>query len=324
MKFARRLGGNSDSITMADFESPSMRKVYEFVDRVAPTDLDVLLIGEPGVGKEVVARRIHARSRRAGRPFIKVAVERLSTASLDLEVMGFRPPGGSNGWTELDRRDGATLYFDEITELDHPAQAALLRLLLERERRTRAGAPAAAEARLLAASSADLRREAEAGRFRRDLLLFLQGVQIRIPPLRERRGDIPRLAEHLLRTLRAGQPGVERALKAEHYGHLIEYPWPGNVRELRDFLNRILASGDDPGAALKALPRRPNRNRPVFDGPPSLTEMARLAGERVERQLILKALEAAGWNRKLASKRLSISYRSLLNKMRKLGLREMG
>jgi DNA-binding NtrC family response regulator len=321
MSAVREIGGNnSEGTLLADLgNSSSMRKVHDFIDRVAPTDLDVLLIGEPGTGKEVVARTIHARSRRASRPFIKVEPSRLKPAP---ERSGFPLGRWPDGSPDLDRRDGATLYFDEITELDDSAQTFLLRLLLERDRRSRKAArDPSPESRILAATSRDLWKEAEAGRFRPDLLLHLQGLQIRIPPLRERLRDIPRLAEHLLRTMRPPRAGGADPIKAEHYGLLMEYPWPGNVRELRDFLGRLLASGENPAVALRALNRRPGRNGSLYAGGLSLAEMARRTSERVEKQVILKALDDAGWNRKLASERLGISYRSLIEKMRKLGLR---
>jgi NtrC-family two-component system response regulator AlgB len=237
-------------------DEESMRRVLEVAFKAAPSDATILLRGESGTGKGVLARAVHARSRRAGGPFITVNCPSLSAELLESDLFG-HVKGAFTGAVQdtvgkVAAAEGGTLFLDEVGELPAPLQPKLLRLLQERqyervgETRTRAS-----NARILAATNRDLAADVAAGRFREDLLYRLNVIEVVVPPLRARRGDVLPLAEHLLRFF-ARQTGRSiTGFSAEARAAIVRHPWPGNVRELRNAIERgvILCAGPEVGLA---------------------------------------------------------------------------
>jgi two-component system response regulator FlrC len=294
-------------------KDPAMRAVLAHLDKVAPTPATVLLTGESGTGKEVAARRIHARSPRAAGPFVAVNCAAVSEQLVESEMFGHEQ-GAFTGATgqrrgRFELADGGTLFLDEIGELPAGLQAKLLRVLQE-QRFERVGGTRtiAVDVRVIAATNRDLEAELRAGRFREDLFHRLAVFPVRLPPLRERPGDIEPLARHLLSGIarQLGRPGLR--LESDALAVLRTRPWPGNVRELRNALERaaILADGElvtagdlVPGPAAGAV-------EPAFDG--TLKDL--------EREAIRRALAATGGHRRQAAGRLGIGLRTLYDKLK--------
>ena len=302
--------GDGDDFVAAD---PASAPLVELIDRVAARDTTVLLLGESGVGKEVIARRIHARSRRKGSRFVAVNCGAIPHELFEGQVFG-HAKGAFSGAASAHRgffeeAHGGTLLLDEVGELPLPAQVKLLRALEER-RITRLGESreVPVDARVIAATNRRLDEEARAGRFREDLYFRLSVFPIRIPPLRERRGDIVPLGRSILRRL--GEGG--RALTDEARGALAAHGWPGNVRELRNVLERaVIIAGDGPIDA-RHLGLAAAGPAPAEAGPVTLSDL--------ERQAIVDALQASGGNRRMAAERLGIALRTLQYKLKELGL----
>ena len=296
---------------------PAMLAVVDQLKRVAGTEATVLLTGESGTGKEVAARAVHRWSKRSDGPFVAVNCAAISETLLESEMFGHRK-GAFTGATEtrrgrLELAEGGTLFLDEIGEMKPELQARLLRVLQDR-RFERVGGTRTIEAdvRWIAATNRDLDELMRDGRFREDLYHRLSVFPIRLPPLRERPGDVAPLCTFLLREVarRMARPALHLGEQAA--ATLAAHPWPGNVRELANVLERaaILADGDriDPehlllGTTARAAP----------DPPRSLAE--------VEEQAIRAALAAEGGNRKRAAARLGIGLRTLYDKIKLYGLR---
>ncbi|NLV45398.1 MAG: sigma-54-dependent Fis family transcriptional regulator [Candidatus Hydrogenedentes bacterium] len=292
-------------------ESPVMHEVFLQAHRVAQTDTTVLLLGESGVGKEVVASYIHGASTRAGRPWTVVDCSALPENLVESELFGHEK-GAFTGADKtrigrFQQADGGTLFLDEIGELPLPLQPKLLRVLESGAfQPVGSGKEAQVDVRLIAATNRDLEKEVEAGTFREDLYYRLNVFPIVIPPLRERHEDIPALAAMILKQYRKMlTPAAERLLMA--------YEWPGNTRELRNVLERasILTEGMRilpealPPALRNAVDRRP-ANSGVLVG-----NMA-----EIERQAIMEALEKTEGNKTRAAELLGISRRNLIYKLR--------
>jgi len=240
-------------------ESPAMKRVYAIIDRIAGSSVDVLVTGETGTGKELVARAIHARSRRSAGPFVPVDCGAIPDALMESELFGHE----RGAFTGADARrmglvefaDGGTLLLDEIGELGQPLQAKLLRVLQERRvRRVGARVESAVDARVVAATSRNLEAMVERGEFRRDLLYRINVIHIHLPALRERGDDIGLLAEHFAN--RAAQEVGRRVdgLSTDVYQVLRSYHWPGNVRELQNVVRRAIAMTQSRVASVEDLP----------------------------------------------------------------------
>ncbi len=300
-------------------ESPALTAVRQLIERVAATDTTVLVLGESGVGKELVAREIHRRSRRATGPFAVVHAAALPEALLESELFGHEKGAFTGavsarpGLVEL--AEGGTLFLDEIGEIPPALQVKLLRFLQSREfirlggRTTRR-----VDARLICATNRDLAAEVRAGLFREDLYYRLAVFPITVPPLRERPGDIALLARHILERL-----GCRRELEPAVLRLLQEHDWPGNVRELENVLERamILAAGEPIGPQHIQLPE-PVLARP--ENPASPRSPAALF--EVERSMVIDALRRAGGNKTKAARLLGITRRMLYTKLRNYGIEE--
>jgi DNA-binding NtrC family response regulator len=282
-------------------ESRAMAAVLATVERIAAADANVLIEGESGTGKGLIAQTIHQQSRRAQGPFLAINCSGFQDQLLESELFGHEK-GAFTGAVTLKQglfevADRGTLFLDEVAEMSPAMQAKLLQVLDSREFRRVGGTRLhRADVRIVAATNKPMQQEVEASRFREDLYYRLNVVNILVPPLRERREDIPVLAEHFLARFQASA-GVRKSLAPEARQSLIEYPWPGNVRELSNIIERlvILAPGGVIGAdALPANIRSPRPGAPEAPpGPVSLAEMERLHIARVLRETGGKKMQAA-------------------------------
>jgi len=317
--------------------SPGIRRVMEIVRSVAPTDSTVLILGESGTGKELVAQAIHAASRRRYFPIVPVNCGALPETLLESELFGHEK-GAFTGAQyrrkgRLEMADGGTLFLDEIGSVSLKMQVDLLRVLESKEF-TRLGGdrPIRVDFRVICASNQNLEEKVEAGTFREDLYYRIHVVTLEIPPLRERREDIPDLARHLLR--RYGQqmnrPFAE--IEAEAMKHLSAHDWPGNVRELGNAIERALVLGTPPVLRARDLPPLGNRS-PRAVGVSGVSGVSGISGgsggsgvdqplSEVERQHIERALAHCDWNISRAAAGLGIDRGTLYNKIKRYGLRQ--
>jgi DNA-binding NtrC family response regulator len=309
--------------------TPAMRAVHEEVRDIAPTMISVLLVGETGVGKEVLARLIHEWSGRGGR-LITVNTAALPESLVESELFGHERGAFSGALTAkaglVEAAHGGTLFLDEIGDLPLPLQAKLLRVLEERAvRRLGATQERKIDVRVIAATHRDLERAVAENAFRRDLLFRLNACTLRIPPLRERAEEIEPLALHLLGSVRGAAP-IE--LSPEALAILRRYPWPGNVRELRNVLERGAALTRGGVLRPEHLPEHVRAPPPPADPPgrtpgstPAPLGDVRGALADYERQRILDALDQVHGNQSQAAKILGLPRRTLAYKMARLGIR---
>lgn len=296
--------------------SPGMDKLGRLIRKVGPTDATVLLLGETGVGKELVARAIHQESDRREGPFVTVDCASLVESLFESEMFG-HVRGAFTGAVEttvgkFELASGGTLFLDEIGNVPLSGQAKLLRALQEREI-TKVGSTRKIriDTRIIAATNNDLLSDIREGTFREDLFFRLSVVPIRVPPLRERREDIALLANHFLRRYRAKRNPEVTGFTDEALEALNAYDWPGNVRELENTVERALVLAE--GTLIEAddlFFYGPARQREAGDG--SLAD--------AERREILKALESCGWQITRAAAQLGINRKTLREKIRKYGL----
>jgi len=327
-----RLAGGAEGVAAAPAEAApapgdlvvadaQMRRVYEMVDKIAAAPITVLILGETGVGKEIVAEQIHRRSERAAKPFVKLNCASLPETLLESELFGHE----RGAFTGADKRKigyfeaaaGGTLFLDEIGETPVALQAKLLRVL-EARRLTRVGGTAeiAVDVRLVCATNRDLEAEVKRGRFRQDLYFRVSAFSLLVPPLRDRRAEIALLAEHFARQFAQELKQSPPALTPDARELLEAYAWPGNVRELRNAVERavvlqpgVIAAEHLP-VALREGARAGASARVIRD---------QLAD--VERAAIVQAMEACSWNQTHAAQRLGLSRRALIYKLEKYGLK---
>ncbi len=302
--------------------SPAMHVLWEMIIQVAPTEATVLINGESGTGKELVSSALHHKSLRADGPFIKVNCAALSENLLESELFGHE----KGAFTGADRRrdgrfvqaQGGTLFLDEIGETSPAMQAKLLRVLQEYELQRVGGQETlTVDARIVTATNRDLENEVRAGRFREDLFYRLNVVVLDVPPLRERDGDIPLLADFFLHRFAGRNNRTVQGITPECMDVLNRYAWPGNVRELENAIERgvILMRGEylDVAGLPIAIQRWAGMHPQQETEQPSTLKEA-------EQLLIVKTLAETGGNRSEAARRLQITRKTLLNKLKKYGL----
>ena len=305
---------------------PRMREIASIIDSIADTDTTVLIRGESGVGKDLIARAVHLASTRREGPFVKVNCAAIPHGLLESELFGHekgaftgahrRKPG------QFEYANKGTIYLDEIGELPLALQAKLLHVLQD-FRFSRIGGYGLVQvnARVIAATNRDLEDAMKRGEFREDLYYRLNVVEIRVPPLRERREEIPILATWFLAKFNT-QYGRHKELRPETLARLREYSWSGNVRELENIIRRLVVLSDGE-QVIEALVAR-SRTRSVDMVYPiiteSLREIARRGAREAERNALAEVLERVNWNRAEASRILKVSYKTLLNKICECGL----
>ena len=303
--------------------SDAMRQVQKTIGLAADSDATVLILGETGTGKELIARALHEHGRRKAAPFVAVNCAAIPADLLESELFGHVKgafTGASSDRTGAFREaDGGTLFLDEIGDMPAAMQAKILRALQERVVTPVGGKPAQVAARVIAATHRHLPSLVEAGAFREDLYYRLNVVPIVLPPLRERQADILPLAEHFLRL--ASKQGTHKRLTAAASARLLEHSWPGNVRELRNVIERasVLVRGDTIDAVDLDVLERARLSRYELLAGDMPTAVAKL-----ETAMIRKALEACGGNRAEAARRLNINRQLLYAKMERYGLGDGG
>ena len=340
-------------------ESVAIRQVYAVVEKVADTPSTVLITGESGTGKELVARALHDNSSRQAGPFIKINCAAIPKTLMESELFGYEKGaftgavGSKPGRFEL--AHGGTLFLDEIGEIPVEMQVKLLRVLQESEFERVGGIKTIkVDVRLLTATNRDLAAEIATGGFRDDLYYRLNVVPIHLPALRERRQDIPLLVDHFIARFNERLKKQITAVEPEAIERLVAHNWPGNIRELENVIERTILFCEGPEIRLADLPAEfagisPSSSHPelpavatastvpaapapsapapsvvpmVGDEVGSLKEAVRVETERVERELIQRALDETGGNVTQAARKLQISRKSLQTKMKELGLRD--
>ena len=315
------------------FRDPAMAKVVKLADQIAASDASVLITGESGTGKEVMAKYVHARSRRADQPFISINCAAIPEQLLESELFGHEKGAFTGAIArrigKFEEATGGTLLLDEISEMDIRLQAKLLRAIQERLiDRVGGTKPVPVDIRIIATSNRNLTDAVKQGTFREDLLFRLNVVNLRLPPLRERPGDIAALSEHFVEKYAKANGLGTRRLTPEALDDLMQAPWPGNVRELENTLHRavLLSDGEDitPDAIL--LPDGTGLNEVAQSASSAAAQMAAAAETvtramvgrtvaDVERDLILDTLDHCLGNRTHAATILGISIRTLRNKL---------
>jgi two-component system response regulator AtoC len=341
------LFGNSDAMT----------EVRDLIERVSDTDVTVLIRGESGTGKELVAHALHDRSLRKDKAFVKVNCAALPTELLESELFGFEK-GAFTGAIQqkpgkFEFANHGTMFLDEIGDISYPLQAKLLQVLQDGGFSRLGGkADVQVDVRLIAATNRDLETAVASGQFREDLYFRLNVVTINLPPLRDRREEIPILTQHFLDKYSAQYNKPLTAISGELSNQFLNYDWPGNVRQLENLIKRIVVLGTEAGISRELLQPVVNLSPRPLSPPPiavpappvppptparvnsraepvaaaagavsvSLKDIARSAAREAERELILRMLTRTRWNRKEAAEHLGISYKALLYKIKENGL----
>ncbi len=319
--------------------SPKMRAIKEIIEQVADTTATVLIRGESGVGKDLVARAIHCASLRRSQPFVKVNCAALPMELIESELFGHEKGAFTGAYQRKPGRFEAaskgTLFLDEIGELPLALQAKLLHVLQDHEFSRLGGrGMIQADVRVIASTNRNLEMALSSGQFREDLYYRLNVVEIRVPPLRERKEEIPILAMSFLDRFNH-RDGRKEELPSEIITLFAEYSWPGNVRELENTILRLVVLGNVPQIHEEILTRlrtlssklsgpkdaqetlQPPRNQEI---PLGLREVARRAAQQAERKAIREVLDRVNWNRSEAARLLKVSYKTLLSKIHDCGL----
>src|SRR5215472_7638218 len=308
-------------------KSPDMASVRKTLSKVAETSIPVLMTGESGTGKEVIARLLHHQSLVSTKPFVQVNCAAIPATLLESELFGYEKGsftgavGSKPGRVEM--ANSGTLFLDEIGELDPGTQAKLLQVLQDGQfSRIGGQEDKRVNVRFIFATNRDLEEEIAVGNFREDLFYRINVVNVHLPPLRERLEDIPALCDYFIArhnekfNCRAG------SLSEHCLSNLQDYHWPGNIRQLENLTKRYVILGSEDAILSELRDREADIFKFIIPphGEVSLKQITRQAVRQVERKVILKMVEASNWNRKRAAKRLNISYRALLYKLKEAGV----
>ena len=333
VKLLRRQLADSEDQELGISSNSRMVRVREVARQVAETDVPVLITGESGVGKEVLARYIHAHSGRGEQPYVKVNCAALPHDLLESELFGYERGAFTGAVTDkpgkFELAGKGTLLLDEIGEMSPPLQAKLLHVLQDNEY-SRLGGKRVVQvhARILASTNRRLQESVARGEFREDLYFRLNVIAIEIPPLRERRDDIPLLCSHFVSKYREKYKSPVLQLPRELMESFMRFDWPGNIRQLENTVKRYLILPDSDVMMPSVPPTteavkvhveaepRVSAPQPLF-----LKEVGAHAAEQAERELVLRTLEQTHWNRKEAARMLNISYKALRNKLKKWNLK---
>lgn len=317
-------------------QSRAINDVFRLVDKVAATDSTVMIYGESGTGKELVARAIHNNSLRSERALVPVNCGAIPEELLESELFGHEKGAFTSAIrTRIGRfemSDGGTIFLDEIADMSPKLQVKILRVLQEHQfERIGGGKTINVDIRVITASNKNLRQAMEQGRFREDLFYRLNVIPITVPPLRERAGDVPLLAEHFLQRFRATKNGDVRSINQEAMSKLMSYDWPGNIRELENIIERmiilaedhILAHGDLPPRIAQVETKAECAASPEIKITDEGIDFNRLVSE-FEDKLLIQALEKAGWVKNKAAKFLGINRTTLVEKLKKKKITQPG
>jgi len=304
--------------------SAAMQSVYDVIAQVGPTDATVLVTGQSGTGKEMVARSLHNASRRAGKPFVAVDCAAIPEQLIEAELFGHAKGAFTDAKTSrtglLAQADGGTLFLDELAELPASVQPKLLRVLQERRLRPVGGdAEVTFDVRLVCATNRDLEAMVQQREFREDLYYRVNVVQLPLPPLRVRAGDVLLLAQHFITHFARMFERAVRGLTPEAADRLLRHAWPGNVRELRNAMERAVAMCAGADVAVEDLPER-IRDYRIGPLPPALDRELGLSLEELERRHILRVLDAKEGNKVAASQSLGIDRKTLYRKLVRYGV----
>jgi len=323
--------GDGDTVRFF-FESDKMLKIVESIRQMADTDLTVFIQGESGVGKELVARALHYRSARKGKPFIKLNCAALPEELLESELFGYERGAFTGAYRQKPGRfelaHGGSIFLDEIAEISPSLQAKLLQVLQDGEFARLGGKhDIKVDVRVLVATNKNLQERVKSGQFREDLYYRLNVLHIYVPPLRQRREEIPILIEYFLQKYSGKYDKSTPTLSREASDLLLSYDWPGNVRQLENMIKRLVVLGDE--EAIKeelsqhdsSEPDEPRQSQNqesdgAIPNQTGLKEISRKAALQAEREIILQTLQKTRWNRKKAAHVLGISYKGLLYKIK--------
>ncbi len=307
--------------------SEAMQAVRRTVERAAAASVPVLIQGESGTGKEIISKDIHRRSPWSQGPFVKVSCPAIPGTLLESELFGYEKGAFTGAWNSKPGRvelaHCGTLFLDEIGELGLPLQAKLLQLLQDGQfSRIGGQTDCQVDVRIICATNRKLDEEIAAGNFRRDLFYRINVVTIQLPPLRSRSEDIPTLASYFLQHYSQRHNRPARPFSREILQLLCQHNWPGNIRELENCVARYIILGSEEAIYNELSEKRtaPIAIEVAEDGSIPLKKIAKQAVREMERNLILRVLQANHWNRRKAAEVLKISYRALLYKIREAGL----
>lgn len=310
-------------------QSPVMYRVFESIQRVAATDVTVLITGESGTGKELVAREIHSASKRSQRVFVTVNCASLVKELIESELFGHQK-GSFTGAAatklgKFELADGGTIFLDEIAELDVHLQVKLLRALQEKEiDRIGGTSPIPVDVRVLAATNRELSAMTERGDFRQDLFYRLNVYPIHLPPLRDHKEDIPSLVEHFLQRFGKSLNKPSISVNPQALEYMMQYNWPGNVRELENILQRAILISPSASIEPDHLPKEMIHGAvPLVEGQ-SLPDIEREARDSAARAVIFKMFERTGWNIKESAALLGVPEKTLYDKCARLGIKLRG
>jgi two-component system response regulator PilR (NtrC family) len=315
-------------------ESPQVKKVYDLIERAAPTKTNILISGESGTGKELVARAIHRESPRRDKPFVVINCAGIPENLIESELFGYKKGAFTGATTDkeglFDAADGGTVFFDEIGELPPAIQVKLLRVIQERTFTVVGGTEEkSVDVRFISATNKDLEGEVLEGRFREDLYFRLNVIHVAIPPLRDRDGDLPLLAQHFLEKYALELGKDVKKISAYAMDILGQYPFPGNVRELENIVERSVALETSNIVLPESLTLSNfkgtlfNEDRRHTDLTPSGIDLDKVMAS-IERDYIIRAMEIARGSKQRAAQLLGISMRSLRYRLDKLGLHSSG
>ena len=299
-------------------KSPAMRQLLSMVSAIAPSEATVLITGESGTGKEVAARLIHANSNRRKGPYVAVNCAALSETLLESELFGHEKGAFTGAEKRREGRflaaDKGTIFLDEVGEIPLAMQVKLLRVIQERElQRVGGDQTIKVDVRILAATNRDLKQEVEEGRFRQDLYYRLNVVALQLPPLRERKEDIPLLAMHFLKMFAEKNSKAVKGFTPAAMDRLLKYSWPGNVRELENAVERAVVLLIGEYVSERELP--PSLTDEGDNGKPPKRDFGNMTLEEIERMAVLDTLEQVGGNKSEAARRLGINRKTLLAKL---------
>jgi two-component system response regulator HydG/two-component system response regulator AtoC len=315
-KKAKKDEPGSDRFLNMYGKSKAMQEVFSMIQRISKTDASVLILGESGTGKELVARAIHYSSLRSDKPFIPIDCTTIPSELMESELFGYEKGAFTCAYNDkiglIEMAKGGTIFFDEIGDLDYALQKKLLRFLQEKELHRLGGKEKIkTDVRVLTATNRDLEKGVEKGKFRADLYYRLNVISIYIPPLKERKEDIPLLASHCLENSGRKNKKEIRGFEQNVIETLTNYDWPGNVRELENLIERAVILCPYDQINIECLPRKLRIAEEV-----ECPEADNLNLPEMEKRIILKALDGTSWNQSKAAVRLGITRKQLRTKMK--------